>query len=185
MATSAQKELFLFDGKSAKPLKVGQENTLKIKAGDHYRIVGDAAGKDRNPVKAIAKAKGKDLLVECEDGTRITLVDYMNECRDGVCDLILPGDEYPVAMGELQGASQASAAAVTGDAGTQAAASVAKTASDGNGMLLGLGGAALVGLALGLGGGAQAHARFLQLRLGLALAKLLDEQQLVNHFHGA
>jgi hypothetical protein len=109
----------------------------------------------------VAKAKGKDLLVECEDGTRITLVDYMTECRDGVCDLILPGDDYPLAWAQLQGAADASAAAAApANLGGQVAAldsstpiTAVKAASNDNGMLLGVAGAALGGLALGGGGG--------------------------------
>ena len=86
--------LMLNNGTVAVPLKAGQANVVKAKAGEHYRITSRKNGKDQLLDNVIVKRAGDDLQLQYADGTQLILSNYYNEAKgDGACDLTLPGQD--------------------------------------------------------------------------------------------
>ncbi|MDP2786708.1 MAG: Ig-like domain-containing protein, partial [Pseudomonadota bacterium] len=83
----------LNNGKTAQPLKPGQANTFKAKAGEHYRVVKGKAGEEQLLDNVIAKRIGDDLQLQYADGTQVTLENYYAECKAAACDITLPGQD--------------------------------------------------------------------------------------------
>ena len=90
----ATDNLVLNNGSTIVPLKAGQANVIKAKAGEHYRITSRKEGKDQLLDNVIVKRAGDDLQLQYADGTQLTLSNYYNEAKgDAGCDLSLPGQD--------------------------------------------------------------------------------------------
>ena len=90
----ATDNLVLNNGSTIVPLKAGQANVIKAKAGEHYRITSRKEGKDQLLDNVIVKRAGDDLQLQYADGTLLTLSNYYNEAKgDAGCDLSLPGQD--------------------------------------------------------------------------------------------
>ena len=90
----ATDNLVLNNGSTIVPLKAGQANVIKAKAGEHYRISSRKEGKDQLLDNVIVKRAGDDLQLQYADGTQLTLSNYYNEAKgDAGCDLSLPGQD--------------------------------------------------------------------------------------------
>ena len=99
--------LVLNNGTVTVPLKAGQANVIKAKAGEHYSITSRKEGKDQLLDNVIVKRAGDDLQLQYEDGTQLTICDYYNEAKsDAGCDLTLlgqDGKEYKVSGENISG----------------------------------------------------------------------------------
>ena len=92
MTTNANQTLALQNGKDSQPIKAGQLNKFKAKAGEHYRIVKRKGEEEQLLDDVIAKKAGDDLQLSYADGTQVTLENYYGECASATaCDLTLPG----------------------------------------------------------------------------------------------
>ena len=84
----------LHNGTSMQSLKAGQANTIKVKAGEHYRIVKSVDGEEQLLDDVIATRSGDDLQLQYADGTRVTLENFYAECTTAAaCDVTLPGQD--------------------------------------------------------------------------------------------
>jgi len=70
---SVQSPIVFYTGKTARPLKPGQANAFKAKAGQHYRITKGPAGTEQLLDNVVVKRAGDDLQLNDADGTQVTL----------------------------------------------------------------------------------------------------------------
>lgn len=94
--TESQGVLSVMMGKEAPmPLTAGQVNKIKARAGQHWKLVREQAGKAEAVAadNVIATRQGDDLVLRYEDGTIVRAEEFFAVCADaGVCSVNLPGD---------------------------------------------------------------------------------------------
>ena len=88
---SQSSSIVLHNGKVALPIKAGQANAFKAKAGEHYRVLKGKDGEEQLLDNVVVKHAGADLKLEYTDGTQVTLENYYVECKAGDCDVTVPG----------------------------------------------------------------------------------------------
>ena len=71
--TASKYPAVLHNGKVALPIKVGQANAFKAKAGEHYRVLKGKDGEEQLLDNVVVKHAGADLKLEYTDGTQVTL----------------------------------------------------------------------------------------------------------------
>ena len=66
---------------------------INAKRGDHYRLVAtSSAGQESLLDDVIAVKEGHNLVLKYADDTQVALKDYYLVCKDGGCEVTLPGE---------------------------------------------------------------------------------------------
>ena len=92
MVATSNDLVFLSNGITSIPVKVGGRQVLKVKPGEHYRVVLHQDAPLPLLDNVVARRIGHDLQLVYADGTRVILENYYLECTGpAACDITLPG----------------------------------------------------------------------------------------------
>ncbi len=103
------------NGKATQALEAGEVYVIKVKPGEHYRIIQRSNNKEQLLDDVIAKRVGNDLVLTYADGTKFTLQGYFVECVDEGCSVTLPADDaagYELKADDVEGLALADGTAM-------------------------------------------------------------------------